>query len=137
MPEIKVTNLVKFYTLLLLYEKPKHGYDVIKGISEKIGKKVSAGEIYPFLKILQKHRYVKIEKTGKREKKVYRLTKNGRTFVKKLLNRFGDLIDIAVEPLLTKCAHCGCEVYRGGYKEVVKGKKLVFCCCHCAKSYKK
>jgi len=42
--ELKVTNLVKFYTLLLLQEKQKHGYEIIKEMSAKINKKVSAGE---------------------------------------------------------------------------------------------
>lgn len=129
---IKITNLVKFYTVLLLYDRPKHGYEIIKEISSKIGKKVSAGEIYPFLNRLKKRKYVKIEKTGKREKKIYALTASGRKFVKRMLLRFSELIDIAVEPSLKKCAHCGCEIYKGGYKN---GGKM-FCCCHCAESFK-
>lgn len=137
MQEIKITNLVKFYTVLLLSEGPRHGYKIIKEIGEKLDKKISPGEIYPFLKLLKKNGYIEIKKTGKREKKVYQLTKKGENFVKRMLNRFGDLIDIAIEPRLTVCAHCGCKVYEGGYKETIKGKRLMFCCVHCARSYKK
>jgi DNA-binding PadR family transcriptional regulator len=137
MVEIKVTNLVKFYVLLLLNEKPKHGYEMIKEVEEKIGKKVSAGEIYPFLKLLRKYGYIESRKTEAREKKVYYLTGKGRGFVKKILERFGDLIDIAIKPRLSVCSHCGCEIYRGGYKGRIKGKELVFCCMHCANSYKR
>ncbi len=137
MREIKITNLVKFYTLLLLSEEPKHGYEIIKKIQERIKKRTSPGEIYPFLKLLKKHGYIEIKKTGKREKKVYHLTKEGENFVKIMLNRFGDLIDIAIEPKLTVCTHCGCKVYEGGYTEAIKNKKLTFCCVHCAHSFKK
>ena len=134
--DIKVTNLVKFYTLLLLQERQKHGYEIIKEISGKIEKKVSSGEIYPFLKMLVQNGYVKARKTGKREKKVYFLTPEGKKFLKVLLNRFGDLIDIAIEPKLTKCAHCGCNVYKGGYKKSVRGKEMMFCCSYCAGTFK-
>lgn len=136
MREVKITNLVKFYTILLLLEGPKHGYEIIKNVKEKLNKKMSPGEIYPFLKTLKKHNYVKTKKIGTRGKKVYYLTKKGKIFVKVMINRFGSLIDIAVEPKLTSCAHCGCKIYEGGYREKIKGKILTFCCHHCAKSYK-
>lgn len=136
MAEVKITNLVKFYTVLLLSEKPKHGYDIIKEISEKLDKKISPGEIYPFLKLLKKHGLIGIKVEGRRKKKIYSLTKKGRDFVKKSLNRFGNLISIAIEPKITVCIHCGCKVYESGYKERIRGRELKFCCHHCAKSYK-
>lgn len=137
MREIKITNLVKFYTMLLLLEEPKHGYEIIKVVKEKLNKNMSPGEVYPFLKKLKKHGYIKTKSIGTRGKKVYYLTKEGKKFVKRILNRFGNLIDIAIEPKLTSCAHCGCKIYKGGHKERIKGKILTFCCHHCAKSYKR
>ena len=137
MSEIKVTNLVKFYALLLLYERPKHGYEIIKEIGDKLKKKPSPGQIYPFLRRLEEKKYIKTRKIEEREKKVYSLTGDGKKFVKKMLNKFGDLIDIAIEPRLTVCAHCGCEVYKGGHKEKIANRLLMFCCCHCAESFKK
>ena len=134
--EVKVTNLVKFYTLLLLSEGSKHGYEIIKEISAKIDKKVSAGEIYPFLKSLVENGHVSILKSGKRDKKVYALTREGKDFLKSLLSRFGSLIDIAIEPRLTECAHCGCNVYKGGYSKNIRGKSLTFCCSYCAGSFR-
>lgn len=136
MKEIKVTNLVKFYTLLLLYEKPKYGYEIMREIEKKIGKKTSAGQIYPFLGKLEKQKYIKVKKITEREKKTYLLTKKGRLFVKKMLERFGGLIDIAVEPKISVCVHCGCKVYKGGYRKKIKKKMLTFCCHHCAKAYR-
>lgn len=136
MTEIKVTNLVKFFTICLLYERPKHGYELIKEIGRKLGLKVSPGQMYPFLNKLEKNKLVKSVKARARDKKVYRLTKEGNKFAEKMLNRFGDLIDLAIEPRLSVCTHCGCKIYEGGYKEKIKGRELVFCCNHCAESFK-
>lgn len=137
MAEVKVTNMVKFCTLYLLSTGPKHGYDLMKELGEKLGRRISASNIYPFLDILIKSRLIKVQKTGKREKKTYVLTNEGKKFTKNMFNRFGDLIDIAIEPKLTTCAHCSCKVYEGGYTEKIKNKELKFCCMHCASSYKK
>lgn len=133
----KILNIVKFFTVLLLHENSKYGYEIMKEIGEKIEKNVSPGQIYPFLKALEKQGYVSSKQIGTREKKIYSLTNKGRKFTKGMINRFGDIIDIAVEPRLTKCVHCSCEIYKGGHKEKIESKELVFCCCHCAESYKK
>ena len=137
MSDVKITNMVKFCSLYLLASGPKHGYDLMKELEEKLGRKISASNIYPFLDILIKNRLIKVQKTGKREKKTYVLTQEGKKFTRSIFNRFGDLIDIAIEPKLTTCAHCSCKVYEGGYTEKIKGKLLKFCCMHCAGSYKK
>lgn len=134
--EIKITNIIKFYTLILLYHGPEHGYKIIKEIENKTDKKPSPGQIYPFLDKLKKKKLIKIKEKGKRKKKEYQLTKKGKEFVTNMLTRFSDMIDIAIEPKLTKCAHCGCTVYKGGHKEKKNGKLLNFCCVHCAKTYK-
>jgi len=136
MAELKVTNLVKLYALLLLYERPKHGYELIKEIGSRLERRVSSGQIYPFLGRLEKSKYIASGKRGERDKNVYHLTDEGRVFVKRMLTRFGGLIDIAIEPRVTVCAHCGCKLLSGGYKEKIAGKDLMFCCCHCAKSFK-
>ena len=132
MKEVKITNMVKFYSLFLLYEKPHHGYDIIKNTGEKLGRNVSSGQIYPFLSMLEEKGYLTAKETGEREKKVYTLTREGKVFVKDLLARFGDIIQSVVESSVKKCAHCDCEIYRGGFK---KGKK-VFCCQNCAMAFK-
>ncbi len=136
MAKIKVDNLAKFYAIILLFEGPKHGYDLIKIVGEKLNRKISAGQIYPFLAKLQKENYIKIKSEGKREKKIYRLTPLGKRFCESMLHRFADLIELAIEPNLSKCASCGCEIYKGSYKEKIKGKLTTFCCSHCAASFK-
>ena len=135
--EVKIGSLVKFYTILLLSEGSKHGYDLMKRLGEKLGRKISTSQVYPFLSTLEKNKLVKVEEIGEREKKVYRLTKRGEEFVNSFLQRFGDLFHMAIKPRLTVCAHCGCKVYEGGHKEKIKREQLTFCCHHCARSFKK
>lgn len=134
-----VTNLTKFYTLVLLNEGPRHGYELMNELEKKLGKKPSPGQIYPLLKKLEDSGLITHEtvKIGDRERKVYTLTGEGRKTTSRILGRFSDVISIILEPRLTKCAHCGCKVYEGGYKERIEGKVLMFCCVHCANSYKR
>jgi len=73
---------------------------------------------------------------GEKEKKVFELTKEGKELSIGLFKRFAGLVSIAIEPSLNVCAHCGCKVYEGGYREVIDGKDTTFCCMHCANSYK-
>lgn len=137
MYKIKITNLVKFYTLLLLASGQKHGYELIKELEQKLDRKISTANVYPFLETLKKDSLIKVTLKGQREKKVYILTSKGRDFTNKMFERFGDLIQIAIKPKLTACAHCNCMVYEGGHEEKIKNKNLKFCCMHCANSYKK
>jgi len=135
MPEVKVNSLVKLYTLLLLGEGPKHGYELIKSVGLRLGQRISPGLVYPFLESLRKKGLVEGERKGARERRSFRLTPRGRAFVRSLLNRFSGLLEIAIAPKLTECAHCGCKVFEGGVREKVRGKPLRFCCHHCAMSF--
>src|SRR3990167_3811582 len=74
MPKVKVNNMVKFCTLYLLASGPKHGYELMKELEDKLGRNISASNVYPFLDTLIKNKLIKIKKTGKREKKTYALT---------------------------------------------------------------
>ncbi len=133
---MEIKNMVKLFTVLLLSEKEQYGYEIMKEVEKRLGKKASPGQIYPFLKQLKKYRYVDTNEKAERDKQTYYLTPEGRKFVGRLSDRFGDLFEIVIKPRLTVCAHCSCEIYKGGYKEKVNGKYLSFCCGNCAKSYK-
>lgn len=135
MPEIEIKNMVKLFTVLLLSEREQHGYEIMKEIEKRTGKKVSPGQIYPFLKQLKKYHYVDTNGRTERDKQVYYLTSEGRKFVTRLSDKFDYMFEIAIKPRLTTCAHCSCEIYKGGYKGRINGKLLSFCCENCAKSY--
>ncbi len=131
----KISSLIKLSILLLLNEGKNYGYDIIKKIEKTTGKKVSAGEIYPFLKNLKKYNLVAAEKSGPREKTLYQLTKKGRLFVNNILSRFESIIDTAVKSKISTCAHCGCKIYEGAFVKKLGRAKKTFCCIYCANNY--
>ena len=134
MEELKVTNLVKFYTLLLLNQGPKHGYELMKNLEQLFGKEISASQVYPFLSKLEKQGLIIHKKIESRDKKKYSITSKGKAFTHELLQRFDTILDSLVESKIKKCAHCECEIYKHGFEKIIKGKKVTFCCEHCAKA---
>lgn len=66
---VKIGSLVKLYTILLLSEEHKHGYDLMKELEEKLGRKISTSQVYPFLNILEKNKLISVEEVGKGRKK--------------------------------------------------------------------
>jgi len=73
-------GFLKSYILKLLRSGPKHGYDIIKSIENESGWKPSSGGIYPTLHDLEGKGFIIKFKEGRR--KYYKLTKNGKKFVK-------------------------------------------------------
>ena len=134
-----VSDFSRFYILTILYEGPQHGYSIISKFRERIGKKISPSLVYPFLSQLQKKGLVEhsLKPVGEKKKKVFELTETGRELCKQLFKRFSALVSVAIEPNLEVCASCGCKVYEGGYRKVIDGKEMTFCCVHCAASYKR
>ncbi|MBS3171278.1 PadR family transcriptional regulator [Candidatus Woesearchaeota archaeon] len=134
MKKIKIINLVKFYTLLFLYKQPMCGYELIKQLEKCTGKKISASHVYPFLSLLKKNKIILIKKKGERGKKDYALTKEGRYFTKRLIDKFAQLIEF--DKKIKICVSCGCKLLNGEYKEKIGNKILCFCCKYCAKNYR-
>jgi DNA-binding MarR family transcriptional regulator len=133
-----VCDFSRFYILTILYEGPSHGYQILSRFKKRVKKEVSPSLVYPFLQKLERKGLVKhtLKPVGEKEKKVFELTKKGRELATDLFKRFSELVAIAIEPSLYVCAHCGCKVYEGAYREVINGEELAFCCVHCALSYK-
>ena len=132
-----LSDFSRFYILMILYEGPAHGYSILDRFKKRIGKEISPSLVYPFLQQLEKKGLVKhtVKRVGEKEKKVFELTQKGKELSTGLFKRFAGLVSIAIEPSLYVCAHCGCKVYEGGYREVIDGKEATFCCTHCAHSY--
>jgi len=133
-----VSDFSRFYILTILYEGPAHGYSILSRFKKRVGKEVSPSLVYPFLQRLEEKGLVKhsVKRVGEKEKKVFELTKQGKELCAGLFKRFANLVSVALEPSLYVCAHCGCKVYEGGYREKINGKETTFCCTHCAGSYK-
>ena len=133
-----VSDFSRFYILTILYEGPQHGYSIISKFRKRIGKEISPSLVYPYLQQLEKKGLLKhlIKPVGEKKKKVFELTEGGRKLCIQLFKRFSDLVAVAIEPTLDICSNCGCKVFEGGHKEVINNQEMVFCCVHCADSYK-
>ncbi len=133
-----VSDFSRFYILTILYEGPTHGYGIINKFQKRVGKKISPGLVYPFLRILEEKGFLchSTEMVGEKEKKTYTLTEEGRRLCHRLFVRFAGILSTAIEPSLNVCAHCGCKIYGGGHWEVIDGVETIFCCVHCANSYR-
>jgi DNA-binding PadR family transcriptional regulator len=133
-----ISDFSRFYILTMLYEAPAHGYSIINQFKKRVKKEISPSLVYPFLQQLEEKGLVTHTKkpVGEKEKKIFELTEEGRELCTGLFKRFATLVSIAIEPSLYVCAHCGCKVYEGGYREVIECKETAFCCMHCARSYK-
>ena len=90
---------LRFVILKLISEAPRHGYEIIKAIEEKVGGAYSPspGVIYPTLTLLEELGYVTVE-SAEGGKKLYRITEAGdaeladkKTIVDGIFARMSDL----------------------------------------------
>jgi len=84
---------VKFVILRLIREKPRHGYEIIKALEERLAGcyTPSAGTVYPTLQLLEDQGYVRsVEENGK---KVYHITPEGEQFLDDNQGVLDDIFD--------------------------------------------
>ena len=84
---------VKYVILRLLKEKPRHGYEIIKALEERMGGHYtpSAGTVYPTLQLLEDQGLVRgVETEGRR---VYHITPEGEAFLDEHRDVIDDIID--------------------------------------------
>ena len=132
------SDIIRSSVLIMLYEKPMHGYAIMSSIKSRLGKSVSPSLIYTFLHQLEERGLVSstLKPVGRKPKKVYELTDEGKELATLLFKRLASLVSIAIEPSLTICAHCGAKLYEGGHKEIIDDKEVMFCCVHCYEAYR-
>jgi DNA-binding PadR family transcriptional regulator len=77
--------------LEIIKEKPRHGYDVIKGIEEKFHGlySPSAGSVYPILQALEDHGFLTSSQDS--GKKVYSITVDGEQELKENKDKFSEM----------------------------------------------
>jgi len=92
---------LRFVILKLISEAPRHGYEIIKAIEDKVGGAYSPspGVIYPTLTLLEELGYVTVE-NAEGGKKLYRITDAGaaaldekKAVVEGIFRRMADLHD--------------------------------------------
>ncbi|MFI5209456.1 MAG: PadR family transcriptional regulator [Gemmatimonadales bacterium] len=84
---------MKFVILRLLKEKPRHGYELIKALEEKMGGcyTPSAGTVYPTLQLLEDQGYIRADESD--GKKVYHVTPEGDQFLEQNKDLLEEIID--------------------------------------------
>lgn len=136
MQKVKINSVLKLYTLCLLSNGPKHGYELIKELENKMDQSISASHVYPFLKTLEENKFIAYKSVDKRDKKSYDLTKSGEEFIELVFEKLGGVVDVAIQNKLSTCIHCRCKIYGKSHKERIKNTKHTFCCKHCADAFK-
>ncbi|MFW9999300.1 MAG: helix-turn-helix transcriptional regulator [Candidatus Hodarchaeota archaeon] len=136
--DLKVQNLTKLYALVLLKSKEQvTGYYILDRLKKDLEKTASPTYVYDFLKKLKEEGYIEEIRTKQSKRsKGYKLTLEGIEFIDRIFTRFDNLIEVAIQSKLEICASCGVKLYEDYYTETINGKKLHFCCKHCAKAYK-
>jgi len=84
---------VKYVILRMLEEKPRHGYEIMKALEERLGGwyTPSPGTVYPTLQLLEDQGYVRaVETEGK---KVYHITPEGAAFLHEHREFTDDIFD--------------------------------------------
>lgn len=110
MADVQIKSVPKLLTLLLLNEKERCGYELMKELESRMGAKPNPGQMYPFLKLLEGEHYIQARGREARDKQVYFITKEGKKYVNRVLYDFRDVIMMAMKPQLAVCARCGREV---------------------------
>lgn len=125
-------GLAKLQALLLLSRKDMSGYDLMAAMGSLMGRKPSAGQIYPLLAKMKAQGYVQVHSAGARARKAYTITKKGMAALSEMLERTSSLVEAVLGEKLKACEHCGCVVYEGAYEKKIRGKVHYFCCSSCA-----
>lgn len=133
------TDIVRCTILMLLYEKPSHGYAIMQSLAERLDRAISPAIIYPFLTQMIAAGYLTSshESTGRRARTIYSMTPSGRKFSEGVFKQLSRIVSTALEPNLLHCANCGCKLYEAGHVEKINGKLVSFCCVHCARAYRR
>ena len=133
------TDLVRCVVMMILYGQPCHGYMIMELLQARLGRAVSPAIIYPFLASMQKSGYLtsRRESEGRRVRILYSMTPDGKRFSRRVFKRLSEMVSVAVTPSLSHCANCGCKLYEAGHVQEIDGRKIIFCCVHCAAAYRK
>ncbi|MHA1377572.1 MAG: PadR family transcriptional regulator [Candidatus Helarchaeota archaeon] len=93
---------LQFFLLMLIQENPTYGYEIIKKIEKRtFGKwKPSHSAIYNLLNTLTEKKFIKIDKSGERDKKIYKITEKGEKLVEIFRQEIKKLFHSLIQTML-------------------------------------
>ena len=90
----KYRGYLKLLILHLLEEKPLHGYGIMTELKKRYEiPSPSAGAIYPLLSSLKRKNLIEVVETEKREKKLYKITEKGKSYLNEHQNELKDVLE--------------------------------------------
>ncbi len=110
---------IRVAVLILLSQKPHHGYEIMKEIRDKTKGfwKPTAGGVYPILRNLEKTHYIvgKWSKQRNRRIKVYKITQTGKAILKRAITK-QSVLATSMNALFQEF-HCNLMVKRRRYDD--------------------
>lgn len=116
---------LKLVILSSLEEKDMSGSEIIEKIHKEFGWKPSCGSVYPVLNFLEEEKLAKVTSSGnKSHKKVYSLTLQGKSNLKKKKSQRQNLADeiLRIHKMVASLYHVDTEKMEEMAKDVAKGK---------------
>lgn len=71
-------GVLQMQILWLVGRKPMHGYELMRQLNKIKTTKVEQGTLYPALQRLEENELITVKEIGRRGKKIYELTEDGR-----------------------------------------------------------
>ena len=94
-----IRNLLEIKLLRIVQTQPTWGYKIKKQVETDFNIKIRHGALYPALNSLEKKGFLEstTQQKGKRARKVYALTENGRIYMNTYYNTIKEMLDEKVE----------------------------------------
>ncbi len=90
-----IRNLLDIKLLRIIQIQPTWGYKIKKQVETDFNVKLRHGALYPALNTLEKKGFLesKTQKKGRRARKVYTITENGKTYLQTYYSIIKELLD--------------------------------------------
>jgi DNA-binding PadR family transcriptional regulator len=94
-----IRNLLEIKLLRIVQAQPTWGYKIQKQVETDFNIKIRHGALYPALNSLEKKGFLEstTRQKGKRARKVYALTENGRIYMNTYYNTIKEMLDEKAE----------------------------------------
>ena len=94
-----IRNLLEIKLLRTVQAQPTWGYKIKKQVETDFNIRIRHGALYPALNILEKKGFLEsaTQQKGKRVRKIYAITENGKVYLQTYYNTLKELLDEKVE----------------------------------------
>lgn len=118
---------LKYVVLRLIAEQPRHGYDIIRAMEDRVGGvySPSPGTVYPTLALLSAAGYATVR--GERGRKVFEITETGRAYLAEhrdtadaIFERIARYSEALVDPAMVEVNAAFRRLGRAAYRQAAR-----------------